>query len=128
MITAATCADKGSAYHYIQCKDCDQKLYKDTNDTYTATTLKGAAKVDLEKLAHNYTYTIAWPENVTDDTDLAKKAPEVKGTCSACTDQADGHTVGAQDVTVTLDKTGRPRCCLRVWFQDLHRNLQGCQY
>lgn len=108
VITAATCADKGSAYHYIQCKDCDQKLYKDTNDTYTATTLKGAAKVDLEKLAHNYTYTIAWPENVTDDTDLAKKAPEVKGTCSACTDQADGHTVGAQDVTVTLDKTVAP--------------------
>lgn len=105
VITAATCADKGSAYQYIQCKDCDQKLYKDTNGTYTATTLKGAAKVDLEKLAHNYTYTIAWPENVTDDTDLAKKAPEVKGTC---TDQADGHTVDAQDVTVTLDKTVAP--------------------
>lgn len=105
VITAATCAQEGTAYQYKQCEDCDTKFYKVPPATLLPLLLAKQLPQEIEKLAHNYTYTIAWPENVTDDTDLAKKAPEVKGTC---TDKADGHTVDAQDVTVTLDKTVAP--------------------
>lgn len=71
-ITATSCAKAGTAYHYIQCKDCGQKFYftktenpeTQANGGYCETATVYAEEFPIEALPHTFEYALKVNNNI----------------------------------------------------------------
>lgn len=71
-ITATSCAKEGTAYHYIQCKDCGQKFYftktanpaEQANGGYCETATVYAEEFSIEALPHTFEYALKVNNNI----------------------------------------------------------------
>lgn len=110
-ITPATCQVAGKEYHYIQCKDCGQKLYANAEDEFVATSLYQAKQYGIAQFVHNYVYTATCEyDYVTDKTLPSITADDftITGKCSTCPDQtnaAKASVQSVQDVQIDSAKT-----------------------
>ena len=113
-ITAPACNNPGKEYHYIQCKDCGQKLY-DNGNKFEETAIKFAKVFDVATLPHTFEYKVALNNGydfVTKTTKTDTKLFKVDSKCTVCsTEQIPTEDVLAKVTKVELvaDKTVEPK-------------------
>lgn len=92
-ITATSCAKAGTAYHYIQCKDCGLKLYANIDDEeFKETATLYAKEFPIEALSHAYEYTAKYRYNYVEVSDSGKEKAEwfvVTRKCANCKDEGE---------------------------------------